>query len=119
MEVIDHRKEKLSKIVKLEKNLDMAAQYAPRLVKRLGVGSKHAFPSCYSFDATYGYFVAKDGSKLPGARVHIHHNLLDLSVVENWGLSYIDEILDPKSRALNDLVKRMANSFRAGATRVS
>lgn len=119
MEVIDHRKEKLSKIVNLEKNLDMAAQYAPRLVKRLGVGSKHAFPSCYSFHATYGYFVAKDGSKLPGARVHIHHNLLDSSVVENWGLSYIDEILDPKNRALDDLVKRMANSFRTGATRVS
>lgn len=119
MEVIDHRTEKLSKIVGLEKNLEMTAQYAPRLVKRFGVGSEHAFPSCYSFDATYGYFVAKDGSKLPGARVHIHHNLLDLSVVENWGLSYVDEILDPKNRALDDLVKRMANSFRAGATRVS
>jgi hypothetical protein len=114
MEAIDHRKEKLSKILSMEQDKTLAAHYDPLLRNRLGCGQKRAFPSCYRFFATYGLFLTKDGSRLPGARVEIHHEILNLSVQENWLLPYIDEILDPKNRALDDLVKRMANSFRAG-----
>jgi hypothetical protein len=119
MKLVDHRKEKLSKIISMEPDETLATHYDPLLRNRLGYGKQRALPSCYRFFATYGLFLTKDGSRLPGARVEIHHEILNLSVVENWGLSYIDEILDPKNRALDDLVKRMANSFRAGATRVS
>ena len=115
MEVVDHRKEKLSKIISMEPDETLAAHYDPLLRKRLGCGQKRAFPSCYRFFTTYGRFVAKDGSRILGARVEIHHEILNLSVHENWLLQYIDELLDPKNKALDDLVKRMANSFRSGS----
>lgn len=119
MTVVDHRKEKLSKIISMEPDETLATHYDPLLRNRLGYGKQRALPSCYRFFATYGLFLTKDGSRLPGARVEIHHEILNLSVQENWLLPYIDELLNPKDKALDDLVKRMANSFRAGATRVS
>jgi len=119
MKVINHRKEKLSKIIGMEQDQTLAAHYDPLLRNRLGYGKKRALPSCYRFFATYGLFLTKDGSQLPGARVEIHHEILNLSVQENWLLPYIEELLNPKDKALDDLVTRLANSFRAGATRVS
>ena len=119
MKVVDHRKEKLSKIISMEQDETLAAHYEPLLRNRLGYGKKSALPSCYRFFATYGLFLTKDGSRLPGARVEIHHEILNLSVQENWLLPYIDELLNPKDKALDDLVTRLANSFRAGVTRVS
>lgn len=119
MKVIDHRKNSLNKIVSMEQDETLATHYDPLLRNRLGYGKKRAFPSCYRFFATYGLFLTKDGSPLPGARVEIHHEILNLSVKENWLLPYIDELLNPKDKALDDLVTRLANSFRVGVTRVS
>ena len=119
MEVVDHRREKLSKIISMEQDQTLAAHYDPLLRNRLGYGKTRALPSCYRFFATYGLFLTTDGGRLPGARVEIHHEILNLSVQENWLLPYIDELLNPKDKALDDLVTRLANSFRAGVTRVS
>tara|TARA_R100000951_G_scaffold88559_2_gene76614 strand:+ start:329 stop:679 length:351 start_codon:yes stop_codon:yes gene_type:complete len=113
MNVIDHRKSSLTQIVGMEPDETLAAHYGPRLRQRLGFGKERAFPSCYNFVATYGHFLVKDGSKLPGARVEIQHEILNLAINENWTLHYIHELLDPKDKALDDLVKRAANSFRA------
>ena len=119
MKVVDHRKEKLSKIISMEQDETLAAHYGPLLRNRLGCGKTRALPSCYRFFATYGLFLTKDGSRLPGARVEIHHEILNLSVQENWLLPYIEELLNSKDKALDDLVTRLANSFRAGASHVS
>ena len=119
MKLVDHRKEKLSKTIGMEQDETLATHYDPLLRNRLGYGKKKAFPSCYRFFVTYGLFLTKDGSRLPGARVEIHHEILNLCVKENWLLPYIEELLNPKDKALDDLVTRLSNSFRAGVTRVS